>query len=371
MRARPAGVAEVAEVITPAPLPEWRQLLAADPDATVQQTPEYASAVRSASGTTDVSRLYRLADGRRLLVPLVRRRIGPGVAVDADYPRGYGHGGLLADGGLRDGDVAGVLADLRRRDGRTRVVSTSLDGHHPTADRWPAAEADVVGVIRSRRRVEVVDLSDGFDAVWRHGFSKAVRRNVARAEKLGVRLECDTTGRLVPAFYEVYLGWVAERAEESPLPASVTLALARRRESLAKFRSVSDLLGSRCRVWIAWYRDRPVACSMTLWHGRHAMGWRGYSIKSVAAPVAANTAISVAEIEDAALEGCQTFDLGQSSGLPGLLRYKASLGARPREVVDLRIESPSITRLRAARSRAQGSLERLLAARSLGPAAAK
>jgi hypothetical protein len=328
--------------------------------------------VRLASRSSDASRLYRLRDGRRLLLPLVRRRLAPGFAVDADYPRGFGHGGLLAEDGLRTTDLDLVLADLRGRQGRPRVLSTSLDGHHPTTDRWSAVDVDrEPGVLRSTRRVEVVDLRDGFDAVWRDGFSKAVRRNVARAEKLGVRLECDSTGRLLAAFYEVYLGWVVERAADSPLPPSVTVSLARRRESLSKFRSVSEQLGERCRIWIAWFEDRPVACSMTLLHGRHAMGWRGYSIKSVAAPVAANTAVSVAEIEDAARAGCETYDLGQSSGLPGLLRYKASLGARPREVVDLRVESATVSRVRAVRARARETLEKVLAARTLAMAAGK
>lgn len=351
--------APVVDIVSPVPTQVWNNVLESDPGATPQQTSEYSTAVRQAVGGRDASRLYVLADGRRLLLPLVRHSPFPGLHVDSDYPRGYGQGGLLADGGLRPNDVCIVVDDLRG----SSSVSTSINGHHHTAQYWKVGCGN--GVVEIRRRVEVVDLRDGFDKLWRKGFAGGVRRNIAKAERAGVRIERDTTGRLLPAFYEIYLAWAAERSARSALPPRLALLSARHRESYRKLSSVVDQLAGRCRVWVAWFEDRPVACSISMVHGQHALGWRGYSIRSVAGPVAANTAVSVAEIKDAAESGCHYFDLGQSSDLPGLLTFKKSLGALPQEVVDLRIEPPVVTRLWTARERGRSALETAVTERSL------
>ena len=96
-------------------------------------------------------------------------------------------------------------------------------------------------------------------------------------------------------------------------------------------------------------------------HGEHAIGWRSYSIKELAGPVAANTAVQLEGLRDAAESGCRWFDLGQSGDVTNLQHYKSRLGAEPRQVVDLRIETAAITGLRSATERTKR-----LAGRGLG-----
>jgi hypothetical protein len=55
----------IMHVVSPVPTETWNEVLAADPGATAQQTPEYAAAVRQAVGGRDASRLYVLDNGRR------------------------------------------------------------------------------------------------------------------------------------------------------------------------------------------------------------------------------------------------------------------------------------------------------------------
>jgi Acetyltransferase (GNAT) domain len=360
-------LAAVRQIVSPASTEAWNEVLAADPGATPQQTPEYAAAVRNASGAQDASRLYVLEDGRRLLLPLVRRTPLPRLRFDSGFPAGYGHGGLLAEGGLRPADVATVVEDLRRGHG----LSTAIDGHHHTADRWSINGLDALpGVVAMQRRVDVVDLAAGFDELWRR-CSASVRRNFAKAERAGVQMECDTSGRLVPVFYEIYLAWVEARLPNSPVPAPVARRLARQREPLKKIENVAALLGDKCRIWVAWHQNQPVASSITLVHGQHAVGWRNYSIKDLAAPVRANTFMHISQFKDALASGCRYFDMGQSSDVPGLLEYKRSLGGVPRLVTDIRVEPPAVTWLRALKHRAEGSLVEVLQRRSAAPGRAR
>lgn len=353
------GIAEapVVQVTSPAPVTIWREVLRADPDATAQQLPEYAAAV-CALGGTDASRLYSLADGRRIVVPLIRRPSVPGLARECGFPTGCGHGGLLADGGVRASDVRAVVADLQRR----RAWSVALDGHHQTSERWSGSGVAGWDRVNERhRRVDVVDLSQGFDRLWSSGLDRTVRANVRKAERRGVEVLHDPSAQATDRFYQTYLAWVEERLASSVLPAPVARAMARRRDSIRKVRAVTSELGEACRVYLAWHDGRPVAASIMLVHGSYAIGWRTASIKALAGPLAANTALHVTGLRDAAAAGVRYFDLGQSSDAPGLLAYKHSLGGRPRQVVDLRIEPSIVTRWRSVGARGFGKLERALA----------
>ncbi len=146
----------VGNVLSPVPPDAWAEVLALDPGATIFQTPTYFDVIRQASDATDASRLYTLNDGRRLVVPLLRGRLLPGLFLDHAYPSGFGSGGLLAAGGLRPSDVRHVLSDLLR----SRAVVTRLRSNHDTADHWDAGR--VPGVVNVPHRVEVLDVDGGF-----------------------------------------------------------------------------------------------------------------------------------------------------------------------------------------------------------------
>jgi hypothetical protein len=86
--------------------------------------------------------------------------------------------------------------------------------------------------------------------------------------------------------------------------------------------------------------------------------------------VAANTLVQVAGLQNAADSGCRWFDLGQSGGVPELLKFKHSLGARTREAIDLRIEPAQVTALRTAKDQVKTGAIALAARRWSKPAPA-
>jgi len=316
----------------------WDDVARSDPGATVAQTPAWARAVRRATGTTDASRLYVLADGRRLVLPMVRRALLPGVAVDSSFPSGYGSGGLLASGGLRASDVRYVLEDLVR----SRAISTHVKANHDTSGRWESAL--VPGVVSTPRRVEVLDLTGGFAHVWEKRFQSSARRAVRKAERSDLVVERDTSGRLLPVFYGLYLSWTRRRAAESGVPKGLAEVLARRRDPLRKFEAVAAACGERCRLWVAWHEGEAAAAIITLVHGDHATYWHGYSDKAVAGPTRANNLLQRLAIEDAIDSGCRYYNMGESGGVESLLEFKHTLGATPRSAVEVRIERLPVVR---------------------------
>ena len=340
----------VQQVLTPAPRSAWEAVVRQDPHATVYQTVPWRDAAVKVSGATDVSRLYILDDGRMLVLPMLRRKPLPGLLLDESYPAPFASGGLLASEGLRASDVRQVLEDVR--DGP--AVRTRIKANHDVADIW--GRGLVPGVASSPRRVEVVDLDGGFNRVWERRLNSAARRAVLKAERSGLEVERDGTGRLVPAFYQLYLDWITDRAKASGLPSPLTVALARRREPLEVFEAVAAALGEECQVWLVTYQGETVAGQVMLFHGVHAAAWRSYSKKgSAGRPYGANNLLDRCALEEACERGCRYFSMGESGGVAGLQHYKQTMGATPRTGVDVQVERLPLTRLERSANRARST----------------
>jgi hypothetical protein len=346
----------VVEMVSPAPRDIWRGVLRDDPGATAHQTPEYLDGVVAGTTGADVSRFYQLRDGRQLLLPLVRRPSRFGLHLDASYPDGYGPGGMLATGGLLAEDVRMVVKDLRGGS-----LSVRIGGTHHTREQWSAGL--LPGVSEECHQVGVIDLPPGQDgdleAFRRSHVDGETRQRLRRAARSGVEVEKDSTGRLVSVFYSVYRAWLERAIPGSGLPALVARRRAVRAEPLAKFAAVAASTGQACRVFVAWYRGRPIAASIMLVHGHHASSWRSVSIPELATPLGADLVTQVTSIEDAVSSGCRSIDLVCPGGMENR-QHKNSLGASAGSVADLRIEPAGLARLRAARARAEGVLERAL-----------
>ena len=124
----------VIDVRSPAPRQVWHELVSTDRRWLVHHTPAWTDAVTASGPFTEVSRLYELSDGRRFVLPLVRRN-----GVEMGFPEGWGYGGLV--GPQRDAAaIAVVLADLQSRGVTTHIRPDPVD-----ADKW--ADATVPGVV--------------------------------------------------------------------------------------------------------------------------------------------------------------------------------------------------------------------------------
>jgi hypothetical protein len=60
-------------VRTPVPRDVWEELFAADPGALAEHGPRWVEAICATGPWRDASRLYELGDGRRFVLPLVRK----------------------------------------------------------------------------------------------------------------------------------------------------------------------------------------------------------------------------------------------------------------------------------------------------------
>jgi Acetyltransferase (GNAT) domain len=338
-------------ITSPAPRDAWADLLEADADALVSQSPEWIDAMCKAGSYADASRLYETARGIRLLLPLVRRTgIWPSMyAPRASMPRAWGMGGLLIEGHATEAELNAVAADLAS----DPAVRTSVRPNPMHADRW--AGMALRAPVAIPRLAHVLDLGDGPEAAWQ-GLHKDARRGVRKAERCGIEVECDNTGRLVPVFHRLLEISIERWAAQQHEPLGLARWRARRRDPLRKFERWAAALGDSMRVWVAWKDGEPAASSIVV-RGKNASDTRGAMDKELAAPTGANHLLQWLAIEDAARAGCRWYHLGESGRSRGLARYKEKWGARPVPYSEYRFERLPITR---ADDLARGLVKRAL-----------
>lgn len=317
----------------------WRQVLPSDPDALVSQTPEWMDCVCASGRYEDATRAYGNGDGRRIVLPLAKRRNLPAAAgLASSMPFGWGTGGLVSSGGgVSAEEVAAIVADLWTRPGLRVGVRPSPAASTP----WDAAVP--ANVVRVRHMTQSVDLSGGFDHVWKHGFAGTVRSHCRKAERRGVTAERDDTGRLMGVFDELYRRSVDRWAQQQHEPQWLAQLRARRRDPRSKFEHVAQRLGPACRVWVAWRAGEPIAAIVVLTHGRHSALWRGAMDKDAVKGTGANQLLHRLAIEEACEAGHRFFHLGESAPSSGLARHKQGFGATAEYFTDYRFERIPLT----------------------------
>jgi hypothetical protein len=309
--------------------------VAADPNALVSHTPAWIDLVCSVGGYADASRLYELPSGRRLVLPMVRDgELPPALAPEASLPPSWDAGGVVAPGGVKARDLQAVFEDLTERP----VVRTTLRPGPLDAREWDAARPPGTTV---PRLAHVLDLEGGFGEIWKRGFTDTARTAVRKAERSGLTVERDTTGRLVPALCQLFERSL-DRAGGGDDP---------RRKQI----SIAQALGDACRTWVAWLHGQPAAAILVM-QGANASITREAADEELAGRTRADYLLQQLAIEDACNAGCRYYNMGESGSSASLARFKTRLGARPRLYAEFHIE-------RAPDRRARGLVRRLLGLR--------
>jgi hypothetical protein len=327
----------IVNVTSPAPVEVWEELFRADPEAVPYQSPAWFRAICRMNEYEDASRLYELSGGRRFILPLVRRRGLPArLSTAASLPSGWGMGGLIGGDVLEASDVTAIFEDLAR----LPYLRISLRPNPRMGELYAAAAP--ARLVQTPRRAHVIDISEGYDYVWQKLFTKQTRKNIRSAEGVGVTIECDTTGRLMPIFYELLRGSFDRWAEQQNEPRALARWRGERRDPLHKFEVIAREIGEACRVLVAWFEGQPVAAGIVLQYhnvndSRYAMN-KELSSRSRAGDLLQNIAI-----RDACEAGCKYYHLGESGNSAGLDHYKGRFGAVAFPYAEYHVEKLPLT----------------------------
>jgi len=273
-------------------------------------------ALTSLGRWVDATRFYEMSGGRLAVLPIARRaRLG----VEASPPHAWGFGGLVAEGGVTGEDVRVMFADLDlwprlRWSIRPNALLTAA-WEQGVSPQWTPVP----------RLAHVIDLRGGSDAAWAR-LHKDVRKRVRRAERLGVEIECDTTGRLVPVLHRLLQRSIIHWASSQNEPVRLAQLRARRRDPIEKFQAMATHLGSQFRLWVARHEGRPVAANLIL-QGQNAHTTRLVMDRDQAATGCATSLLEWHAIQDACRAGCGHYHMGESGSSTSLARSKERFGA--------------------------------------------
>jgi hypothetical protein len=332
-------------ITSPAPRSDWDLALLSDHEALLFQEPVWMDALTATGQYTDASRLYEFSGGRRLLLPLARRRGLPTWLVgDASMPEAWGMGGLLGLAPLRVDDVAAVFADLIRRTG----IRTTIRPNPLLAKVWRAAKPG--GVIATPRLAHVLNLEGGFEKVWSKRFAGEARTAVRKAERSGLEVRCDRIGEDIPVFYELFLRSIDRWAAQQHEPPAMARSRALARDPIEKFYAIARAVGRSFHLWTAWKDNQPAAAVIVL-QGRNASYTRGAMDKDIAGPLRANQLLHRLAIEEACKAGAHHYHMGETGTSTSLAQFKTRFGALPVEYDEYVVEKFPVTtadqRLRA------------------------
>jgi hypothetical protein len=311
-------------------------LLEEDRQSLAFQTPTWLDCICAAGDFEDASRLYETATGARMILPMVRRRLPRVLATQASLPAAWGMGGLVARDRPDADDVAVVFRDLIQHP----ALRTLIRPNPLLAEAWVAAQP--VGVTAVPRVAHVLDLRGGFDEVWSQRFPAATRHKIRKAERSGLVVECDTSGRLVPVFYSLWRRSIDRWAKQQHEPRVLARWRGHRRDPLHNFERMARGMGSACRIWVAWHAGRPAAAILVL-IGNNASYTRGVMDKALAGPTQANNLLHRLAIEDACRAGCHYYHMGETGFSTHLADFKRHLGAKPYPYADYHVEKLPIT----------------------------
>lgn len=326
------------QVTSPAPRDIWVDAIANDPTALPSQSPQWLDSVCAMGRHKEASRLYEFSDGKRFVMPMVRRALPAMVSSAESLPFAWGRGGIVGPGDPTVDHIRAILADLQSLPyARVAVKPNPL-----TAELWSAAAPP--GAVKVPGRVHFLDLEGGFDAVWSKRFTTNTRRQVRKAEKLGVVIERDDTGRLVPVFNALLQSSIDRWAARQHEPRQLARLRGRLRDPIRKFRLIAEHLGEACRIWVAWIEGRPAATILVI-QQRNAYYARGAMDLELAGSSGANHFLHKHAIEEACRAGCRFYYMGESGNSESLSYYKERFGAQPCEHAEYFLEKLPFTRI--------------------------
>jgi hypothetical protein len=307
-------------VMSPAPRDIWQSVYDADPEAVPYESPLWLDAACQAGHYRDASRLYEFAGGRQFILPMVEHHRRPALLSTAgSMPYSWGMGGLIGRERVREDEVAAVFEDLHH----LPYLRLTIRPNPRQGAVWAAAAP--AGITRTQRLAHVVNLEGGFEKVWSERFTDMTRRNIRKAERSGVEIECDTTGRLIPEFYGLFQHSIDMWATNQHEPLALARWRGRRRDPLHKFETIAKMMGSACKLWLARIEGKAVAACLVLQQG-NANFSRGVRDDAAIGQTRANDLIHKFAIEEACRAGCRYYHMGESGTSAGLAQYKARLG---------------------------------------------
>jgi CelD/BcsL family acetyltransferase involved in cellulose biosynthesis len=316
------------------PSTAWNEALVRCPGATAFHRAGWLSAMEHCFQASPVRARFAFSDGTEALLALSLRRFGRGWLPLATAGETGVYGGVLAAQALSDRHVAAVLEAVRDRYGSVRIFGNPFAADTPTlpaALPWrPLAQA-----------THVLDLSAHDDP--RQGFSRGCKARCNKAARLGQEVVWLQGPRSAAVFEPLYRDSVRRWGER--------LTWAR---PPIFFEAVLGLDDAEARLVVVRRGGAAAAAMLFVRWGARVHYVAGAARAEALADCPSNLAMQAAIVRYAA-EGATQLDMGPSSGLEGVARFKSSFGAQPAAYAGAEVRTWPLVAYMACRERVPAS----------------
>lgn len=340
----------IEEVISPAPVRTWRELLIGDQFALPSQTPEWTRAACTIGGYRDASVFVRYSSGLSVVLPMLERRLAPGIKQFGSMPFAWSMGGPVSVSVPSVDELRQLFLLASSRGG----ISTTVSANPLIYDVW--AQAAPPGALTITKDWSLVQLDGGWPHVWESLFRPRARAKARRAVREGVTVKCDSSDSSVAIFHGLYAKSIERWAVREGEPAWLAQWRGRRRDPIEKFRAVAKAFGGNCKIWTAHLGDHPIAAIIVLTQGANALYWRGAMDESRVRQSGASHLLQRLAIQAACDSGCRFYHMGEA-GSKSLSEFKRSFGASEYPFAEIRAERLPLTQGQAL---ARAGVRRLL-----------
>ncbi len=284
--------------------PELDAVADASPRATFYHTSAWLSSLAQAYPKLHLRCLVAEDNGRPVAyLPYFTTRRGPFQSLWSLPFATYG--GPVGD----DAAARELLSVYRRELGRRVVLEVSWVDYYNALD---PASGEVQPAL-----THVVDISPGFDVVWRERFDNSRRRRARRAQEAGVVVRRATEAADVHSFFDVYRARL-ERWE------------ARSGHPEALFQSLLARGGERVWLYLATHEDEVVGGQINFYHRDTVTSWYGMASRR-GNELHAGMLLYTTSMREACAAGFRACNLGASLGKASLIAFKRALGGEPHE----------------------------------------
>jgi len=296
-------IAECAVIPKERPLAIWENILNAQASHSFFHTPQWADLLcKVIPGARPDHHWLRFSDGKEAIFPLISLPKKFFLRKLESLPWGT-YGGLIGEG----------LADEHLRAAASSILSW----------REPVAEIILPPALEEQNRTEsslawresfthTLDLSCGFEELWRERFQPRARTAIRRAQKNGVTVRWTNGESAVNAMRELYrqarLRW--EGVETLPD---------------AFFGALKDYPGEWIRIWLAEKNGAALAANVILYGKGEVQYFAGASDHQSSREQGSKLLMSEI-IRDACERKFVLFNFGASGGLPGVEQFKRLFG---------------------------------------------
>ena len=237
------------------------------------------------------------------------------------------YGGPVGD----EAASAELMRAFRRESEKRLVVEAGVVDFH--------GALELSGAVAESAVTHVVDISRGYDDVWRERFDKSRRRRVRRAQEAGVVVRRANGEDDVQRFVDVYRGRLAGWEARSGHPDALFFGLIARGPE-------------RVRLYVAEHGGEVVGGHVNFYYQDAVIAWYGMASRH-GDELQAGTLLYAEAMREACADGFRSYNLGASLGKGSLIEYKQSLGGAAysyRIVRRRNVVGRAIAMLRARRS---------------------